>query len=302
MLRKNINLRISVTFVISVLFCVNTIAQNNWNVPEDKKQRNSYIKFDAASASQGEAIYNKNCASCHGNPGKNNALKSLNPIPPDLASKKTQELTDGELFYILTTGRMVMPSFKNVLSEDERWKTISYIRSFNKGYVQTVSKFDPNKSKLVKIDIKYDAATQKIHVFVVANEKSGVIALKDAEIALFANRYFGRLQIDKSTRTDKGGAANFSFPKDLPGDKKGIVELIVKVNDENYGEIEYQKKMNIGVPTDKPALNKERSIWNVMAKAPVWIIALYTFGILCFGFIIVYIFYNLRKLFKSGKN
>lgn len=302
MLRKNINLRISVTFIITALFCVNTIAQNNWNVPEDKKQKNSYIKFDAASSSQGEAIYNKNCASCHGNPEKNNALKSLTPVPPDLASKKSQELTDGELFYILSTGRMVMPSFKNVLSEDERWKVISYIRSFNKGYVQTISKFDPNKSKLVKIDIKYNAATQKINVTALANEKSGTVALKDAEIALFATRYFGRLQIDKSTRTDKNGIATFVFPKDLPGDKKGIVELIVKVNDENYGEIESQKKMSIGIPTDKPALNEQRAIWNVMAKAPVWVIALYTFGLICFGFIILYIFYNLRKLFKSGKN
>lgn len=302
MLRKNINLKVSVTLIITALFCVNTIAQNNWNVPEDKKLKNSYIKFDAASASQGEAIYTKNCASCHGNPGKNNSLKSLNPVPPDLSSAKTQQLTDGELFYILSTGRSLMPSFKNVLSEDERWKTISYIRSFNKGYVQTVSKFDPNKSKLVKIDIKYDVATHKMHVVAVANEKSGVVALKDAEIALFATRYFGRLQIDKSIRTDKDGVANFVFPKDLPGDKKGIVELVVKVNDENYGEIEYLKKMNIGIPTDKPALNEKRAIWNIMAKAPIWIIALYSFGILCFGLIMLYILYNLRKLFKSGKN
>jgi len=302
MLRKNINIKVVLTLIVTGLVCINSIAQNNWNVPADKKIKNSYIKFDAASASQGEAIYTKNCASCHGNPGKNNSLKSLNPLPPDLAVTKSQQLTDGELFYILATGRSLMPAFKNVLSEDERWKVISYIRSFNKGYVQTISKFDPNKSKLVKIDIKYDAANHKMQVLAVANEKSGVVALKDAEIALFANRYFGRLQIDKSARTDKEGIANFIFPKDMPGDKKGIVELVVKINDENYGEIEYQKKMNVGIPTDKPALNEQRAIWNVLVKAPIWIIVLYTFGVLCFGAIMLYIFSILRKLFKSGKN
>jgi cytochrome c553 len=302
MLRKNINIKVVFTLVVTGLVCFNSVAQNNWNVPVDKKIKNSYIKFDAISASQGEAIYTKNCVSCHGNPGKNNSLKSLNPVPPDLSSAKTQQLTDGELFYILSTGRVVMPSFQNILSEEERWKVISYIRSFNKGYVQTVSKFDSNKGKLVKTDIKYDAATHKIIITVFANEKAGKVALKDAEIALFAIRYFGRLQVGESAKTDVNGAAEFDFPNDLPGDKTGQVQLAVKVNDQNYGEIEHLSKMKIGIPTDKPALNEKRAIWNVLAKAPIWIIVLYTFGILCFGLIMLYIFYNLRKLFKSGKN
>lgn len=302
MLRKNINLKVAITLVVTVLFCVNAFGANNWNVPADKKAKNSYIKFDAASASQGEAIYTKNCLSCHGNPGKGNSLKSLNPIPPDLSSSKTQELTDGEFFYILSTGRMIMPAFKNVLSEDERWRVISFIRSSNKSYVQVLSKFDPNKSKLVKINMSFDEATHKIKALVVANEKTGAIPVKDAEIALFASRYFGRLQIDKSTRTDKDGVANFIFPKDLPGNKAGIVELVAKVNDENYGEIESASKMKIGIPTDKPALNENRAIWNVLAKAPIWIIVLYSSGVIVFGLILLYLLNNLRKLKKIGDN
>jgi len=300
--RRIIDLRIALTLAVALLYCANDFAANNWNLPADKKAKNSYIKFDAASASQGEAIYNKNCASCHGNPGKGNSLKSLNPVPPDLSSAKSQELTDGELFYILSTGRMVMPSFKNVLSEDERWRVISFIRSTNKSYVQTLSKFDPNKSKLVKISLHFDPATYTIRVLAIANEKSGVVALKDAEVALFATRYFGRLQIGKSTKTDKDGVANFKFPGDLPGDKTGVVELAAKVNDENYGEIESVSKMKVGIPTDKPALNKDRAIWNVMAKAPSWIIALYSFGVLVFILILLYLLNNLRKLKKLGDN
>ena len=290
--RRIIDLRIALTLAVTILYCANDFAANNWNVPADKKTKNSYIKFDAASASQGEAIYNKNCASCHGNPGKGNSLKSLSPVPPDLSSAKSQELTDGELFYILSTGRMVMPSFKNVLSEDERWRVISFIRSSNKSYVQTLSKFDPNKSKLVKITLNFDPATHTIRVLAIANEKSGVVVLKDAEVALFATRYFGRLQIGKSTKTDKDGVANFKFPKDLPGDKTGVVELAAKVNDENYGEIESVSKMKVGIPTDKPALNKDRAIWNVMAKAPIWIIVLYSFGVLVFVLILIYLLNN----------
>lgn len=301
MFRININLKVAIVLVINFLLCANIIAENNWNVPADKKVRNSYIKFDAASAQTGEALYNKNCLSCHGNLGKGNSLKSLNPVPPDLSSAKSQELTDGELFYILTTGRMIMPSFKNVLSEDERWRVISFIRSSNKNYVQVLSKFDPNKSKLVKIDMKYDAKTNKIHVDVKANEKTGIVSIKDAEIVLFATRYFGRLQIDKTQRTSVDGAAEFAFPKDLPGDKQGNVELVVKVNDDNYGEIEYQKKFNIGVPTDKPGLTQKRAIWNVLVKAPVWIIVLYSSGVLVFVLVLLYLLTNLKKLRKIGE-
>ena len=143
---KNINLRTFASFTIGLLIVFSTYGQD-WNVPQEQKEKNSYIKFDETAASQGQALYNANCASCHGNPGKNNALKSLNPIPPDLGGASANALTDGELLYILNTGRGVMPSFKNVLSEEDMWKTIAYIRSYHKNYTQVLSQFDPSKSE-----------------------------------------------------------------------------------------------------------------------------------------------------------
>jgi mono/diheme cytochrome c family protein len=302
MLIKKVTSKVVITVIITISCFFQLSAENNWNVPADKKAKNSYIKFDAASAKTGEGIYTKNCQSCHGNPGKGNSLKSLKPIPPDLSSVNSQALTDGELFYILTTGRLIMPSFKNVLSEDERWRVISFIRSYNKTYVQVLSKFDPTKSKLVKIEMSFDSKTNKVRVDVKAHEKTGIVSLKDAETGLFASRYFGRLQIDKTQRTGSDGSAVFAFPKNLPGDKLGNVELVVKVSDENYGEIESVKKFRVGIPTDKPSLTQDRAIWNVLAKAPVWIILLYTSGVLVFGFVLLYLLNNLRQLKKIGEN
>lgn len=301
MFRKNISLRITVTLIFTVLFYLLPLAQG-WDVPADKKEKNSYIKFDAASSNEGEAIYTKNCLSCHGNPTKNNSMKSLKPVPPDLSSVKTQALKDGELFYILNTGRGLMPSFKTVLSENERWKVIAYIRSFNKNYVQVLSKNDPTKSKLVKISMVYDSINGKLKVEVKANEKTGIVPLKDAEVLLFASRYFGKMQIDKTIRTDKDGIAVFNFSKDLPGDKSGNVDLIITVNDEVYGEIESLNKMKIGVPTDKPGLTEKRAIWNVNSKAPIWLIFLYLFGVLFVTACLLYIIYGLVKLRKIGNN
>ncbi len=301
MFRKNSQLKFGITVLLAA-FCLQISAQGAaWDIPADKKAKNSYLKFDEATTKEGASIYVKNCASCHGTPGKGDVMKTLSPIPPDLSKARTQELTDGELFYILNVGRGVMPSFKNVLSENDRWKTIAYIRSFHKGYVQVLSKTDPNKSKLVKVDISYDAATNKVKVVVKANEKAGVVSLKDAEVALFADRLFGKLQIDKTVRATAEGVAEFSFPTNLPGDKVGNVGLTVKINDEIYGEIESQKSFKIGIPTDKPSLREKRAIWNTVVKAPYWILITYTTCVLIVLAFFAYILLGLKKLKESGE-
>ena len=300
MFRRNILKRTTTLIVLATLFGIQLFAAG-WDVPADKKSKNSFIKFNDASAKEGEVIYNKNCASCHGNPSKGNVLKSLKPIPPDLASTTTQQLTDGELFYILNTGRGLMPTFKNVLSENERWKVIAYMRSFNKKYVQVISNTDPSKSELVKVSMQYDDKSKKVTVKVIAKEKTGTVVLKDAEVLLFAKRYFGKLQIGKSTRTNNEGVAIFDYTDDLPGDKNGTVELIAKVNDEAYGELESGTKFKIGIPTDKPSLTEKRAIWNVLVKAPIWLIITYTSGVLVFLGFLLYLVLNLFNFWKIGQ-
>ncbi|NVN95413.1 MAG: c-type cytochrome [Bacteroidetes bacterium] len=301
MFKENIKLRLTATFLICFLFFLQLNAQR-WDVPADKKSKNSYIKFDGNTAKEGEAIFTKNCKSCHGDLGKSNGIKTMNPAPPDLSQALTQELTDGELFYILNTGRNAMPSFKNTLSEEERWKAISFIRSFNNKYVQVLSKTDPTKSKLVKINCVFDSLSNKLKLNIIANEKTGVIPLKDAEVSLFVTRYFGKLQIEKTIRTNADGIAIFNFPKDLPGDKTGNVDVAIKVSDELYGEIESVNKFNIGIPTDKLGLTQNRAIWNILKKAPWWIIITYTSIVLTVGAFLLYIIFSLLKIRKLGEN
>jgi mono/diheme cytochrome c family protein len=301
MLRKYYHQKVLLSVLLLAFVALQSMAQG-WDVPADKKVKNSYVKFDATSAKEGEAVYTKNCQSCHGDAGKNNSLKSLKPTPPDLSSATTQKLSDGELFYILSTGRGLMPNFKEVLSETDRWKVISYIRSFNSNYVQVLSKTDPTKVNLVKITLTYDSLKNAITVKVIANEKSGVVHLKNAEVLLFVKRYFGRLQLDKTMRTNDEGVAVFNFEKNIPGDKTGKLDLIVKVNDENYGEIESVSTLKLGIPTDVPSLRANMAIWNTMAKAPVWIITLFSFGILVFVAFLVFVLSNLKKFKDSGNN
>jgi hypothetical protein len=196
-----------------------------------------------------------------------------------------------------------MPSFKNILSEEERWKVISYIRSFNKSYTQQKPDTTANSihNNTVKIKIDFDKATNKIIVSVRKNMAKDSSLIKEAEVNIFAKRYFGNLQIGKSGQTDNNGEATFDFPKDLPGDKDGNIELIVKVTDDKLGEFETQKKLQIGVPTDKPSLTENRAIWNVVSKAPIWLLTTYILSVLVVMSILAYLVLNLVKIKKLSK-
>ena len=81
------------------------------------------------------AHYADHCATCHGNDGKGETLigRGLYPKPPDMTSANTQELTDGELYYIIENGIRFtgMPAFGEEpgnLENNESWDLVHFIR------------------------------------------------------------------------------------------------------------------------------------------------------------------------------
>lgn len=78
------------------------------------------------------AHYAEHCESCHGYDGHGGGRigRNLEPKPPDMAQARTQQLTDGELFYIIQHGvrRTGMPAWKGEHTIEESWKLVSFIR------------------------------------------------------------------------------------------------------------------------------------------------------------------------------
>lgn len=75
------------------------------------------------------------CAICHGNDGGGQTPigKGLYPKPPDLRLQETQNLTDGELFWIIENGVRFtgMPAFSNDGGHggsEDSWKLVHFIR------------------------------------------------------------------------------------------------------------------------------------------------------------------------------
>jgi mono/diheme cytochrome c family protein len=81
---------------------------------------------------QGRAHFADHCASCHGNDGKGDTEmgRALYPRSPDLTAPATQELSDGELFYIIENGIRLtgMPGWGGAGRPEESWKLVQFIR------------------------------------------------------------------------------------------------------------------------------------------------------------------------------
>jgi len=290
-------------FLVVVVLISLRLSAQEWVVPAENAAKLSPFAFNDSTRKAGAELYILNCKSCHGDPGKNNVI-NLVPTPPDPASAKMQSNSDGALHYKLVQGRGTMPSFKNILSSSDTWRVISYVRSFNDKYVQEVEKKTGGAGATgfgTRILMTWIQDKNQVQTVVLGIKDKITQPVTGAEVKLFAKRYFGNLLIDEPRNTDSQGRAVFNFPKDLPGDSAGYVQLIAKFSDETaFGEAKADTMLAIGVPTYRPPLNEQRAMWNVVQKTPIWLLLAYTFTVLTVWGFIFYVILQIRLIYRAG--
>ena len=119
-----------VLFTISVGF--NTTPQEKWTAPASADKVENPLKGDEAATTKGKKIYKQMCAICHGMKGKGDGMagSALNPKPANFTKTEIQDETDGAIFWKMTEGRGNMVSYKETLSETQRWQLVNFIRTF----------------------------------------------------------------------------------------------------------------------------------------------------------------------------
>ena len=106
-----------------------------WDVPDASKNAANPKKGDKASVTNGQALYEKFCKSCHGAKGLGDGskAKTLDTKCGDFSSKDFQSQTDGALFYKTKEGRDEMPAYKKKITDDnDIWSIVNYLRTFAK--------------------------------------------------------------------------------------------------------------------------------------------------------------------------
>jgi mono/diheme cytochrome c family protein len=103
-------------------------------MPADAKSRMNPIPNTPEVLAEASAHWADHCFSCHANDGSGDTVvgKNLYPPAPDMRLPATQQLTDGELFYIIQNGIRLtgMPAWATGASHDEEdsWKLVHFIR------------------------------------------------------------------------------------------------------------------------------------------------------------------------------
>lgn len=103
-------------------------------MPADAKSRMNPVSNSPEVIADGRAHWADHCYSCHANDGSGDTPvgKNLYPPAPDMRLPATQQLTDGELFYIIQNGIRLtgMPGWGNGTAHDEEdsWKLVHFIR------------------------------------------------------------------------------------------------------------------------------------------------------------------------------
>lgn len=115
-------------------------------------------------------------------------------------------------------------------------------------------------------------------------------------LGIFVKRLFNPLKVGEGA-TDENGEATIEIPNSLPGDAKGNITLIARLEEnDTYGNLEASAIEKWGVPvSDKPE-EQPRALWS--SHPPLWM--LITFAILMVAvwghyIVIVYELFHLRK-------
>jgi hypothetical protein len=295
-------MKIFISILFFQLFSVFVISQE-WIVPADKQGRLSTFVFNDSIRKTGMQLYNLNCITCHGTPGKGN-FQRLVPPPGDPATEKIQRNSDGEIFYKVTTGRGQMPSFKNALSTKEIWNIISYIRSFNPSYVQSVMPEITSTAypgAIIGISLLLSSNKDSVLMKVSAINGNAVVPVSGAGVKLFVKRTFGLLPLDEEKTTDAKGIANFGIPPGLPADTVGNIRVSARFTDEDkFGSAGKDTILQAGVKLIPVSLVKQRAMWNVLRKAPLWILLVYGLGVLLVWGFILLVLLKLRDIYIIG--
>jgi mono/diheme cytochrome c family protein len=121
------------------IFAVGRVAADDapkpWVAPADAKKVKNPVPATQETLAAAQMLFQDNCVLCHGEKGLGDGpgAKTLKVKPANFTDHKLMASeTDGSLYWKMTTGRGPMPSWKEDLTDKDRWELVNYIRKLTK--------------------------------------------------------------------------------------------------------------------------------------------------------------------------
>lgn len=94
------------------------------------------VKISPEVIIKGKELFRLICQQCHGEKGDGKGklfVDKLYPYPPaSLISEKLKAAPDGEIFHVISVGYNLMGTYSSILTQDERWMVVHYIRELQR--------------------------------------------------------------------------------------------------------------------------------------------------------------------------
>ena len=114
---------------------------SDWTAPEAERARVNPVAESPEVLEKGRILYQRHCHSCHGDHGAGDgpaAETNKRPVPDLRDAERQKRMTDGEMFWKITTGRregadVAMPSMARRISrEEDRWTLVLFVRTLGR--------------------------------------------------------------------------------------------------------------------------------------------------------------------------
>lgn len=200
---------------------------------------------------------------------------------------------------------IIPPALKTVWDRSAK-HTLLAVSEANKEFESTNAEIVITKSKIT-IDTASDGAARTIIVNVSSLNGSIWSPVAGVEMKVGVSRAAGSAMLsagDEPTyTTDSSGTVNAEFKKEkLPGDEKGNILLVAKVEDnEELGNLQVDKTIPWGVAgtTDNNFFNR-RTLWSTRFRTPLWLLFMAYSLVIGVWATIIYLVFQIIKIKRLG--